>query len=134
MSATLTIMKNTFHDAVVKYAGIHDDPNTSISTTLKLTDLQLPNETLADVNIAGIMVTGGGNADCRIDRGGINIIELTGFSGVVMDLRGDPFPPDSTNNKDDIVLTLGSDQCEFWVFFKKVNHRIITNDMWDVPI
>ena len=128
MSATLTIMKNTFHDALIKYAGTPD------SMTLKLTDLQLSNETLPKVNIAMVMVTGGGNADCKIDRGGINVIELTGFSGVIMDLRGDPFPPDTTNNDQDLVLTLGNDQCEFWVYLKKVEHRLISDQTWNVPL
>ena len=132
MPIKVQIIKNTFHEVLIKVSGT-PETNNVISATVKLSVIQLDNETLPKVNLAGWMVTGGNNGMAALDRGGVRIITLTTVSGVVVDLRGDPFTPDEINNDQDLDFYLFNDHTEIYAFFKKTNHRIITNDMWKVP-
>ena len=135
MAITVTIIKNTFHEALVKVSGTPDDLTTNtISAILTLTELQLSNETLPKVNLAGWMVVGGNNGSGALERDGTRIITLTTVSGVVVDLRGDPFTPDEINNDKDLEFFIFNDHVEIYVHLKKVGHRLISDQTWNVPL
>jgi hypothetical protein len=119
MAITQTILKNTFHEAIIKVAGL---PGTQ---TITLASLKKDNETQCRGNISAILCSGDYNGLITIVRDGDTLYNLQSSALQLMDLRGNPFIPDSINNTKDIDVIISGAQSELLIQIKKTGHKII---------
>ena len=119
MAVTKTILKLTNTEAIIKLTGIAAD-----TTTISLaTDLLSGSEIVSGtpkVNIAAMVCYGIPGGYATVARGGVTVLNASNDALSMIDLTGRPFVPDTTGNTSDIVVTLNTQQCQVYIFVKKV--------------
>lgn len=119
MAVTKTILKLTNTEAIIKVTGIAAD-----TTTISLaTDLLSGSEIVSGtpkVNIAAMVCYGIPGGYATVARGGVTVLNAVNDGLQMIDLTGHPFVPDTTGNTSDIVVTINTQQCQVYVYLKKV--------------
>jgi len=121
MATVKTIFKKTYGEALVKVAG------TAAAETINLaTDLLATNESLLEggtptVNIAAVTWTGAVAGVITITRNSVVVMTLNAGASGFLDFGGQLFPPDSTENTSNIVVTISGGQSECWIRLRKVS-------------
>ena len=119
MAVTKTILKLTNTEAIIKVTGIATD-----TTTISLaTDLLSGSEIVSGtpkVNIAAMVCYGIPGGYATVARGGVTVLNAVNDGLQMIDLTGHPFVPDTTGNTSDIVVTINTQQCQVYVYLKKV--------------
>ena len=120
--ATKTILKLTNTEAIIKVSG-----NALDSTTISLATYLLSgsgSEVVSGtpkVNIAAMVCYGIPGGYATITRGGVVVLSAANDALSMIDLTGRPFVPDTTGNTSDIVVTINTQQCQVYLFVKKVS-------------
>lgn len=128
MAVTKTILKLTNTEAIIKVTGIATD-----TTTISLaTDLLSGSEIVSGtpkVNIAAMVCYGIPGGYATVARGGVTVLNASNDALQMIDLTGRPFVPDTTGNTSDIVVTLNTQQCQVYIFVKKVAGYRMTDSL-----
>ena len=121
MATIKTVLKKTYHAALVKVTGSGID-----SSTISLgVDLLAANEELVaggtpTVNIAGFVCTGSVDSEITITRGGAVIATLLPSAMAAIDFSASGLIPDPIGNTSDIVVSFTGTKGEVWINVKKV--------------
>lgn len=128
MAVIKTILKLTNTEAIIKIAGTA----ASETITLDVDMLMAADEkliTIANgysanvarkVNLAAVVCTGAPNGIATIVRNGVTLYTVQSSTMQMLDLQGDPFIPDWTQNDQSIVVTISGAQTEVLLYLKKV--------------
>lgn len=120
MAVSKTILKLTNTEAIIKVTGIAAD-----TTTISLaTDLLSGSEIVSGtpkVNIAAMVCYGIPGGYATVARGGVTVLNAVNDGLQMIDLTGHPFVPDTTGNTSDIVVTINTQQCQVYLYVKKVS-------------
>ena len=119
MAVTKTILKLTNTEAIIKVTGIATDTTTISLATDLLSGTEIVSGT-PKVNIAAMVCYGIPGGYATVARGGVTVLNASNDALQMIDLTGRPFVPDTTGNTSDIVVTLNTQQCQVYIFVKKV--------------
>lgn len=123
MAVTQTIIKRTQNEAIVKVGG------TAGSSTIALADLVSHNQVLDGatqvVDIVGVTVTGLLTSAITITRGGVPTLAFAGENSAIFDFEGQGFR-DSTNNDEDVVVTIAGAESHAYITLRKVTGYVTT--------
>ena len=120
MAVTKSVLKLSESEAVVKVAGTSAAATIVLAEDL-LSDSQELHTTIQPAsNITGVQWTGASAAVVTITRGGVTVMTLSAGTAGFLDMSGQAMIPDSTNNQNDIVVTVSGGQAECWLRLRKV--------------
>ena len=119
MAVTKTILKLTNTEAIIKVTGIATDTTTISLATDLLSGTEIVSGT-PKVNIAAMVCYGIPGGYATVARGGVTVLNAVNDGLQMIDLTGHPFVPDTTGNTSDIVVTINTQQCQVYVYLKKV--------------
>ena len=119
MATVKTISKKTYGEALVKVAGTDGNVTINLDTDLLSTSEVLSGVT-PTVNIAAVTWTGSVAGIITITRNNVVVMTLNAGASGFLDFGGQIFPPDSTENTSDIVVTISGGQAECWIRLRKV--------------
>lgn len=119
MAVTKTILKLTNTEAIIKVTGIATDTTTISLATDLLSGTEIVSGT-PKVNIAAMVCYGIPGGYATVSRGGAVVLNAANDGLQMIDLTGHPFVPDTTGNTSDIVVTINTQQCQVYLFVKKV--------------
>lgn len=120
MAVTKTILKLTNTEAIIKVTGIATDTTTISLATDLLSGTEIVSGT-PKVNIAAMVCYGIPGGYATVARGGAVVLNAANDALSMIDLTGHPFVPDTTGNTSDIVVTINTQQCQVYLFVKKVS-------------
>lgn len=120
MAVTKTILKLTNTEAIIKVTGIATDTATISLATDLLSGTEIVSGT-PKVNIAAMVCYGIPGGYATVTRGGVVVLNAANDALSMINLTGHPFVPDTTGNTSDIVVTINTQQCQVYLFVKKVS-------------
>lgn len=134
----VSFLKKSNRDVVAKVSG------NSGTFTIPLSDLVVNNEVINDtpiVSLVGVTFTGHFDSVITVSRNNTTLLTLPATAANFLDMTGDNFPRDNSNDTSDIVVTIAGGQGECWLRLKKVSGFEVvktpivgSNDLWDNTI
>jgi len=121
MAVTKTVLRATHQEAVVKVAGTAAAGTISLaSDLLPATGQILKSGGTPTVNIVGVTWSGAIGGVITITRNSVTVMTLVADNPGQLDFAGQGMVPDTINNTNDIVVTIGTNQAECWLKLRKV--------------
>lgn len=121
MSLTVSIIKLTETDAVVRVAGAAGSATIDLQTDL-LASTQALDGSTQRVTITGIRWTGELSNLLTVTRNGVRILTLPTEVSDTINFDGQELPPENTESTSDIVVAqTGSGQVEMYIKLRKVS-------------
>lgn len=118
--ATKSFLKVSHQDCVAKVAG-----NAGTATIVLATDLLSSGQVLDGatqvVNITGVAWTGTNDCVLSVARNGLIVMTLPSTGSNYLDFDNSQMTPETTNNTNDIAVTITGTQGEVWLRLKKMS-------------
>mgnify|MGYP006272234767 CR=1 FL=1 len=120
MAVTISYLKVTHQEVVVKFAGTGTSAAVNLTTNMIQSLAQATDGATQTVNIVGIGWTGLPSSTATVKRNSVNVISLDTSGGGYLDFDGQELPKDTTQNTQPIIVDISAAaEAQVWLKLRK---------------